>query len=109
MALMSVGKFLSSHHPLLGFVVFLLGVFIGGLGCSFLAPTLLDTANRRSKFPGTVVLGQIGAVNTVLIFVTKMVIAWTAQLTSISVALIIPSLGLMAVAFSTRAIKEVNS
>ncbi len=109
MVLMSVGKFLSPHYPLIGFAVFLLGVFIGGLGCSFLAPTLLDTANRRSKFPGSVVLGQIGAVNTVLIFFTKMVIAWTAQLTSISVALIIPSLGLMAVAFTTRAIKEVSS
>ncbi len=107
--LMSLGKFLSHNHPQLGFTIFLIGVFIGGLGSSFLAPTILDAANKRSKFPGSVVIAQIGVINTVLVLVSKTIIAWTAQLTSISLALIIPSLGLMAVAFSAKAIKEANA
>ncbi len=109
MVLMSFGKFVSKTQPQVGFLIFLVGVFIGALGSSFLAPTILDAANKRSKFPGSVVIAQIGAVNTILVLMSKTVIAWTAQLTSISVALIIPSFGLMAVAFSARAIKEANA
>lgn len=102
----TVGHALSDKHPSLGLTIFTIGSFFGGIGVSFLAPTFLDAANRRSTAPGSVVLGRLGAVNTALALVVKATIAWTAQLTSIGVALLIPSLMLMAVAFSAKTIER---
>lgn len=101
-----VGVQVSKHAPLLGFIITAVGSFIGGLGASFLAPTIMDAANKRSKSSGAVVVGQLGAVNTVLIFLIKSLIAWTAQLTSVGVALLIPSVMLMCVSFQAKAIEE---
>ncbi len=103
-----VGVQVSKHSPSLGFAIVAIGSFLGGLGASFLAPTIMDAANRRSTSSGAVVVGQLGAVNTVLIFVIKSVIAWTAQLTSVGVALLIPSVMLICVAFLARTIDEVR-
>ena len=102
----TVGVQVSKSSPTLGFAIVAIGVFIAGLGSSFLAPIFLGVANRRSKAPGSVVLGQLGVVNTIFVFICKGVIAWTAQLTSIGVALMIPAVMLIAVAFTTETLKE---
>ena len=68
----------------------------------------MNAANHRSLAPGSVVLGQLGVVTIFLIFVLKSIIAWTAQLTSIAVALLIPSFLLMAVIFSAKVFKKVD-
>jgi MFS family permease len=104
-----VGVQVSKNSPLLGFVITAVGSFIGGLGASFLAPTIMDAANRRSKSSGAVVVGQLGAINTVLVFIIKSAIAWTAQITSIGVALFIPSVMLICVAFSAKTIEEART
>lgn len=101
-----IGRALSTSHPIQGLIVFTVGSFFGGLGVSFLAPIFMHAANKRSSAPGSVVIGRQGAVNTVLAFVCRAVIAWTAQLTSIGVALVIPSLMLMAVALSAKSIER---
>jgi fucose permease len=93
----------------LGFVIIAFGIFIAGLGSSFLAPTFMDAANHRSLDPGGVVLGQLGVIQTIFIFMIRGVIAWTAQLTSIAVALMIPALMLIAVAFTANALKKSNA
>lgn len=102
----ALGRALSVSHPIVGLAIFGVGSFFGGLGVSFLAPTFMDAANRRSDAPGSVVIGQLGALNTAFAFVCKGIIAWTAQLTSIGVALIIPCLMLIAVAFSAKTIER---
>ena len=102
----AMGRELSANHPAAALTVFSIGSLLGGLGVSFLAPTFMDAANRRSKAPGSVVIGQLGALNTALAFLCRGIIAWTAQLTSIGVALVIPSTMLMAVAFTAKAFKE---
>ncbi len=104
-----VGRALSISHPVLALGIFAAGSLIGGLGVSFLVPTFMDAANRRSTAPGSVVIGQLGALNTALIFVCKGIIAWTAQFTSIGVAFAIPSAMLIAVAFTAKAFKESDS
>lgn len=105
----AVGRALSVSHPVGAIAVFGFGSLLGGLGVSFLAPTFMDAANRRSNAPGSVVIGQLGALNTALAFLCKGIIAWTAQLTSIGFALAIPSAMLMAVAFTAKAFKEGDS
>lgn len=104
-AAVTLGVQVSKSFPTLGFAIATLGTFIAGLGASFLAPIFLGAANRRSKAPGSVVLGQLGLVNTIFIFVCKGIIAWTAQLTSIGVALMIPGAMLIAVVFTSKTLK----
>jgi len=102
----TLGAQVSKSSPTLGFVIVAIGMFVTGLGMSFLAPTFMDAANRRSKAPGSVVLGQLGAINTVLVVIMKSIIAWTAQLTSIAMALMIPAMMLIGVAFTANALKK---
>jgi len=104
-----LGRALSISHPIAGLTVFAIGSFFGGLGVSFLAPTFMDAANRRSSAPGSVVIGRLGVMNTSFAFVCKGIIAWTAQLTSIGVALVIPSLMLMAVALTAKSIERATA
>jgi MFS family permease len=80
---------------------------VAGLGSSFLGPSLMNIANIRSKFPSSVVIGQIGVINIVLVFVMRWVIAWTAQATSLAIALLIPALMLLAVPYFSKIFKNV--
>ena len=80
---------------------------VAGLGSSFLGPSLMNIANVRSKFPASVVIGQIGVINIALVFVMRWVIAWTAQATSLAIALCIPALMLLAVPYFSKIFKNV--
>jgi MFS family permease len=79
---------------------------VAGLGSSFLGPSVMNAANTRSKFPSSVVIGQIGVINIVLVFVMRWVIAWTAQATSLSIALCIPALMLLVVPYFSKVFKS---
>jgi MFS family permease len=79
---------------------------VAGLGSSFLGPSVMNAANTRSKFPSSVVIGQIGVINIVLVFVMRWVIAWTAQATSLSIALCIPALMLLAAPYFSKIFKS---
>lgn len=90
------------------FICAIAGFTIGGLGSSFLSPTLFTAANARSPQHSAVVVGQMGVVNAVLILIIKTVVAWTAQFTgSIAIALIIPGLMLISVAFMSKVAKGI--
>ena len=90
------------------FICAIAGFAIGGLGSSFLSPTLFTAANARSPQHSAVVVGQMGVVNAVLILIIKTVVAWTAQFTgSIAIALIIPGLMLVSVAFMSKVAKGI--
>ena len=105
----NLGVLVGKHHAMLGFTIVVAGTFLAGLGLSFLAPTFVDAANRLSAVPGGIILGQLSLVNTFAILVLKTVIAWTAQITSISVALIIPSLLLIAAGFTSGTIRKAHA
>jgi len=78
-------------------IILSISFMVAGLGSSFLGPSVMNAANTRSKFPSSVVIGQIGVINIVLVFVMRWVIAWTAQTTSLSIALLIPAVMLIVV------------
>jgi MFS family permease len=79
---------------------------IAGLGSSFLGPSVMNAANTRSKFPSSVVIGQIGVINISLVFVVRWVIAWTAQVTSLSIAILIPAVMLLTVPYFAKIFKS---
>ena len=87
-------------------IILCISFTISGLGSSFLGPSVMNAANTRSKFPSSVVIGQIGVINIALVFVMRWVIAWTAQATSLSIALCIPALMLLAVPYYSKMFKS---
>lgn len=77
-----------------------------GMGSSLMAPTFYTAGNRRSPLPSAVVVGQMGVVNIIAVFILKAAVAWTAQFTgSLAIALTIPALMLMSATFFARAVK----
>jgi MFS family permease len=87
--------------------LFILGYAAAGLGASFVAPSFFSAANRRSKLPSAVVVGQFGVMNTVLTFAVKWIVAWTIQFTgSIALAMMIPTAMLLATGFFTSALNQ---
>jgi MFS family permease len=88
-------------------VILSISFTIAGLGSSFLGPSVMNAANSRSKFPSSVVIGQIGVINIALVFVVRWVIAWTAQATSLSIALLIPAVMLLTVPYFAKIFKNV--
>ena len=88
-------------------IILSVGFSIAGVGSSFLGPSFMSAANARSKHPSAVVIGQIGVTNIILVFIMRWVIAWTAQLTSLTLALAIPALMLLTVPLYAKVLKQV--
>jgi MFS family permease len=86
-------------------VILSISFTIAGLGSSFLGPSVMNAANTRSKFPSSVVIGQIGVINIILVFVFRWIIAWTAQATTLSIALLIPAVMLLTVPYFAKMFK----
>ena len=95
-----------AEHKTIAFVTTCLAFTFAGMGSSLMAPSFYTAGNQRSPLPSAVVVGQIGVVNMIAIFILKASIAWTAQFTgSLAIALTIPALMLMATAFFARSLK----
>jgi len=95
-----------SEHKYWALVATCFAFAFAGAGSSLMAPTFYTAGNKRSNLPSAVVVGQLGVVNSVAIFILKACVAWTAQFTgSLAIALTIPALMLAATAFFARAVK----
>jgi len=92
----SLGTWISETNRVLGFIVALVGFALAGFGSSILAPTLFAISFRKTSLPSSVVVAQIGLTQTISTFIAKVIIAWVAQATSVTVALMIPALMLLA-------------
>ena len=103
----SASSMLVDHSKTAAYICTLLGFSIGGFFSAVLSPTFFTAANKRSQQPSAVVVGQMGVVNAILVLIVKTIIAWTAQFTgSIAIAMIIPGLMLISVAFMSRVAKD---
>jgi MFS family permease len=91
-------------HKYWAFALFSIGSLVAGLGISFITPSFFNAASARSPLPNAVVIGQVGLINNSLVFITKWVIAWTAQFTSLAVALLIPALMALSIPFFSKAL-----
>ena len=101
-----LGTWLSETSHILGFVVSLVGFALAGFGSSILAPTLFAISFRKTSLPSSVVVAQLGLTQTIATFLAKVVIAWVAQVTSVTVALMIPAFMLLATAKFSHLGKE---
>ena len=96
-------------HKYWAFGLFAFGCLVAGLGTSFITPSFFNAASARSAFPSAVVIGQIGLINNFLIFGGKWVIAWTAQFTSLAVALLIPAVMALSTPLFSKALLSGNA
>ena len=99
-------SFIGSKNHTVTLIILSISFTFTGIGSSFLGPSMMNAANSRSRFPASVVIGQIGVINICLVFVVRWVIAWTAEATSLSIALCIPALMLLAVPYFSKIFKS---
>jgi hypothetical protein len=92
----SLGTWLSETNRILGFIVALIGFALAGFGSSILAPTIFAISFRKTSLPSSVVVAQLGLTQTIATFLAKVVISWVAQVTTVTIALMIPALMLLA-------------
>ena len=100
---MYTGYLVSKNHQLLGFAIVVFAFLVGGVGISFLGPLFLAIAGRRSDRPSGVIVAEIGALNQILNFAVRVLLAWTIHLIGLPMMLVIPALMLAAVTFFAAA------
>jgi MFS family permease len=83
----------------LGFAIFCLGFLLCGIGISFVGPLFFGYASARSDKPGGVVVAELGALNQILTFIGRGVISIVAGATTLPIAMTIPGVMLIFVAF----------
>lgn len=89
-----IGIWTVDRFGLIGLVI---SFSLAGLGSSYIGPAFLNVANARIDLPASIVIGQISAVNVILAWLLKQVVALLAQFTSLQVALTLPALMVIAV------------
>jgi MFS family permease len=95
-------RFIGVENKTASLIILSVSFTLAGLGSSYLGPSIMNAANIRSKSPSSVVIGQIGVVNNIASMLMRLVIAWTAQAFSLSVALIIPALLILTVPYFAK-------
>ena len=90
----------------LGFAIFCIGFLLCGIGISFVGPLFFGYANARSDKPGGVVVAELGALNQILTFVGRGVISIVAGTTTLPIAMTIPGVMLIFVAFFVAAASQ---
>ena len=90
----------------LGFAIFCLGIFMTGIGISFVGPLFFGYASARSDKPGGVAVAELGAVNQVLTFIGRGILSVVAGAVSLPVAMTIPGVMLILVAFFVAAASQ---
>ena len=99
-------RLIAPDEKILILLILCISFSVAGLGSSFLAPSIMNIANSRSKAPASVVIGQLGVINNIAVFVVRLIVAWTAQAFSLSIALIIPVLLLFMVPYFSKIFKR---
>lgn len=91
-----LSNFMINQNKTLAFTLAFIGFLLAGLGSSALAPIFFSIAGRLSNGKNAIAVAQLSFVNTCIIFISKIILAWIVQLTSITLALIFAALMMFA-------------
>ena len=86
----------------LAFALALIGFFLAGLGCSALAPIFFTIAGRLSNGKNALAVAQLSFINAVIMFISRVVLAWIVELTSITIAFVIASCAMLSLVYFGR-------
>ena len=91
-----IATYLAKSNIVWAFIFTLIAYAFLGAGNSFMIGMLFGIAARKSLvMPGTVI-ASMGLVGATLSFIVKIIISWVAQVTNLTIALMIPTLMLFA-------------
>jgi MFS family permease len=99
---LNLGSHLSGTNAWLGFYLVCLAFIFAGLGGSVMSPMYMGAASYRSDKPSSMVVGQTLLVTNSVVFFVKAAMSWVAQFASITAALSIPGIMLVATIFFTH-------
>jgi MFS family permease len=103
---LAVAVHIPASHKNFALAATCMAFIFAGAGSSLMAPTFYTAGNRRSSLPSAVVVGQLGVINNMAVFILKACVAWTAQFTgSLAIALTIPAVMLISAVFFASAVK----
>lgn len=92
-----------------GLVGLVITFSLAGLGSSYIGPSFLNIANSRINLPASIVVGQVSAVNAMLAWILKQLVAFLAQFAGLQVALTIPALMAISVGIFARVFKQAQA
>lgn len=101
-----LGLQLKETSLVLGYSIFCIGAFFTGLGISFAGPLFFGYASARSDKPGGIAIAELGAANQVFTFMGRIVISVVAGAATLPIAMIIPGVMLIFVAFFVAAASQ---
>jgi MFS family permease len=87
------------NHKSIAFSLAFFGFLLAGLGSSALAPIFFSIAGRLSNGKNAIAVAQLSFINTVIIFISKTILAWIVQLTSITTALFLAGGAMLALLY----------
>jgi MFS family permease len=86
----------------LAFALAFIGFFLAGLGCSALAPIFFSIAGRLSNGKNALAVAQLSFINAVIMFISRLILAWIVELTSITMAFVIASCAMLSLVYFGR-------
>jgi MFS family permease len=101
-----LGLAVKESNLAIGYTIFCISTFLAGIGISFVGPLFFNYASMRSDKPGGVAIAELGAVNQVLTFIGRNIFAVLAGATTLPLAMIMPAVMLMLVAFFVAAASQ---
>lgn len=81
------------------FMLAFCGFFLAGLGASAQVPIYFSIVARLAKGKNAIAIAQLSFINTLLMLIFKVIIAWVVELSSIFVALVIASIAMLGLIF----------
>ena len=84
-----LSTYIVDTNKYIAFSVAFFGFFLAGLGSSALSPIFLSIVGRLSNDRSAIVVAQLSFMNSTIIFLSKTILAWAVDLTSITTALFI--------------------
>lgn len=101
-----LGLSLKDSNLVLGYSIFCIASLVAGFGMSFVGPLFFNYASLRSGKSGGVAVAELGAVNQVLSWVARMVFAVIAGTATLPIAMIMPAVMSILVAFFIAAASQ---
>jgi hypothetical protein len=90
---------LVGSNKMIAYLIAFLGFLLAGLGSSALAPIFFSIAGRLSNGRNAIAVAQLSFINTFIIFISKTILAWIVELTSITTALLFASMMMLALLY----------
>ncbi|MFM8628157.1 MAG: MFS transporter [Candidatus Nanopelagicus sp.] len=94
-----LSSILVDTNKTIAYLITFFGFFLAGLGSSALAPIFFSIAGRLSNGRNAIAVAQLSFVNTFIIFISKTILAWLVELTSITTALLFASVMMLALLY----------